>query len=78
MFNISANLKKFIKNNEIKAFCSKNNIPYRTFQEIYYGNTKDPRISIMFQIAKALNVEIEKLLLGDDDLVYKDLSSSEE
>lgn len=62
MYNISENLKKYIKNNEIKSFCVKNNIPYRTFQEIYYGNTKDPRVSIMYQIATALEITIETLL----------------
>lgn len=59
---ISENLKKLVNNNEIKAFCNKNNIAYRTFQEIYYGNTKDPRISIIYQIAKALNITIEELI----------------
>lgn len=62
LYNISVNLKKYIKNSEIKSFCTKNNIPYRTFQEIYYGNTKDPRISIVYQIANALEIPIEALL----------------
>lgn len=50
-----------------KAFCLKNGIAYRTFQDIYSGITKDPRMSFLIQISKGLKISL-------DDLVYKDLS----
>jgi hypothetical protein len=56
------NLKKYFKSNEIKEFCSKNEIKYRTFEDIYYGYTKDPRISILYKIAKGLNITIDDLI----------------
>ncbi len=65
------NLKYLFKNIDKKSFCQRNGIAYRTFQDIYSGITKDPRMSFLIQISKGLSMSL-------DDLVYKDLSSSEE
>ncbi len=64
----NSNLKFLFKTIDKKAFCLKNGIAYRTFQDIYSGITKDPRMSFLIQLSKGLSISL-------DDLVYKDLSS---
>ncbi len=56
------NLKKYFETINISKFCEKNNIKLRTFQDIYYGNTLNPRIDILYKIAKALNVKVDDLI----------------
>lgn len=64
----NSNLKFLFKTIDKKAFCLKNGIAYRTFQDIYSGITKDPRMSFLIQLSKGLDISI-------DDLIFKDLSS---
>ena len=64
------NLKFIFNKIDKKAFCEINNIKYRTFQDVYSGITKDPRISFLIAISKALNI-------STDDLIFKDLEKGE-
>lgn len=66
----NSNLKFLFKTIDKKAFCLKNGIAYRTFQDIYSGITKDPRMSFLIQMSKGLSISL-------DDLIFKDLSSEE-
>ena len=59
------NLKFLFKNKDKKAFCELNKIPYRTFQDVYLGKTKDPRLSFIISISKAINISIDKLIFND-------------
>lgn len=61
------NLKFLFKDIDKKAFCFENKIPYRTFQDVYSGKTKDPRMSFLIQISMGISISL-------DDLIYKDLS----
>ena len=65
------NLKVLFKDIDKKAFCFENKIPYRTFQDVYSGKTKDPRMSFLIQISKGISISL-------DDLIYKDLSKESE
>lgn len=64
---LKENLMFLFKNRDKKEFCNKCCIPYRTFQDVYLGITKDPRISLLLKISEELNITI-------DDLLKKDLS----
>ena len=64
------NLKFLFKNIDKKGFCLKNGIPYRTFQDVYSGITKDPRMSFLIQISKGLDIPL-------DNLIFKNLSSED-
>ncbi len=64
------NLKFLFKNVDKKSFCLKNGIAYRTFQDIYFGITKDPRMSFLIQISQGLSISL-------DDLIFKDLSTQD-
>ena len=64
----NSNLKFLFKTIDKKALCLKNGLAYRNLQDIYYGITKDPRMSFLIQLSKGLSISI-------DDLIFKDLSS---
>lgn len=56
------NLKKYFNTINITKFCNENNIKKRTFEDIYYEITLNPRIDILYKIAKALNVKVDDLI----------------
>lgn len=65
---LQSNINFLITNKN--KFCIQNNINKRTFEDIAYGKTQNPRIDIIIKIAQALNISL-------DDLVLKDLSKSD-
>lgn len=56
------NIKKYLENTNLMEFSRKHNINYRTLQEIYYKHTLNPRIDILYKIAKALNIKVDDLI----------------
>lgn len=65
---LQSNLKYLITN--ISKFSRDNNIPKRTIESIIYGTRTNIGIETIVNIANALNISL-------DDLVLKDLSKSD-
>ncbi len=66
------NMKHFKKTRGLTAYALKSlGIPLTTSTQLFNGTTTDPRISVIIKLANIYNITI-------DDLIFKDLSSSEE
>lgn len=65
---LQSNLKLLIPN--VSKFSKDNNIPKRTIESIIYGTRKNIGIETIINIAEALNISL-------DDLILKDLTKSD-
>jgi transcriptional regulator with XRE-family HTH domain len=59
---IAKNIRKYRKGMSIERLAKKADLPASTIANIYYPRRKDPRISTVIAIAKALGVSIDKLV----------------
>ena len=65
MYYLQKNLSILIPKRELKAFCEKNEIPYRTLQDIKSGHTLYPRIDIVIKLSQIFKISIDSLVLND-------------
>lgn len=70
---LNENLKRILneKGMTIQQLAELSDISVETMRNIYYGRVKDPKISTVMAIAKALNCSIH-YLMGDESFLSKD------
>ncbi len=62
MNNIQNNLVYLLKDCDVKAWCSKHNIAYRTVQDIRHGKCINIKLDTLLKLSDALNITIDKLV----------------